>query len=246
MLVMARHVKNQKRKRHGTSFWDHEYKNAEHLALSVNPSEDLLKFTRWIERRDKHEILNQHSSVIDVGCGNGRNILYLAQTYGMKGVGCDSSAAAIKEAKRLSADLPITYETRSMAGTYDLPDESQDLALDMMASHFLSTAERTELRDELYRMLKPGGWLFMKTFLRDGDLHTARLIKENPGAEPNAYIHPVIGVQEFAYSEEELVAFLEERFIVHKTYASHRHVSKGKARKRRTISVYAEKDPFAK
>lgn len=246
MLVMARHVKNHKRKRHGSAFWDHEYKHAEHLALSANPSEDLLKFTRWLKRRSKHTILNPLGTVIDVGCGNGRNILYLAQAFGMHGYGYDSSAAAIKEAKRLGEKLPLAFETRSMAGTYDLPDASQDLALDMMASHFLSAPERTGLRDELYRILKPGGWLFMKTFLRDGDLHTARLLKENPGTEPNTYIHPVIGVQEFTYSEAELVSFLEERFIVHKSYASHQHVSRGKARKRRTISVYAEKDPFAK
>ncbi len=37
----------------------------------------------------------------------------------------------------------------------------------------------------------------------------------------------------------------EERFIVHKAYASHKHLSKGRARKRRTISIYAEKDPYA-
>jgi len=245
---MARHVRNHKNKRHGVAFWDQEYTKADHLALSVAASGDLEKFTRWLERQTKRTILNPTSSVVDFGCGNGRNLLYLAGSYGMHGYGCDSSGAAIKEARTLAAqeNANLTYEVRSMAGLHpDIADESQMLALDMMSSHFLKREERALLRDEIYRVLKPGGYFFMKTFLKDGDLHTKRLLAENPGPEAGMYIHPVIGVPEYVYSEEELVGFLSEKFIVHKTYASHKHKSKGKALKRRTISVYAQKDPYA-
>jgi hypothetical protein len=51
-----------------------------------------------------------------------------------------------------------------------------------------------------------------------------------------------MGVAEYVYSEEELVAFLSEKFIVRKIYRSHRHATKGGTGKRRTISIYAEKD----
>jgi SAM-dependent methyltransferase len=244
---MARHVKNhKKRSPHGTAFWDQEYTKAEHLALSTEASDDLEKFCRWLERESKRTVLNPLSSAIDLGCGNGRNLVYLAREFGMRGIGYDSSSAAIKEAKRLSQGMNLTYGVRSIAGALDVEDESQMLALDMMSSHFLKTDERIMLRNEIHRVLKPGGYLFMKTFLRDGDLHSKRLISENPAEEENSYIHPVIGVQEHVYSEEELLAFLEEKFIIHKTYASHKHISRGKARKRRTISVYAQKDPYAK
>jgi len=116
--------------------------------------------------------------------------------------------------------------------------------LDMMSSHFLNKEDRTVLRDEIYRVLKPGGYLFMKTFLKDGDIHTARLLEEKPGPEEGSYIHPVIGVAEYVYTEEELVDFLGDKFIVQKTYPSHKHKSKGKARKRRTISIYAQKEAY--
>lgn len=241
---MARHVKNKKRNRHGTAFWDQEYTQAEHLALSEEASGDLMKFCRWLERRTKRTLLNATNAAIDLGCGNGRNLIYLAQQFGMHGTGYDSSAAAIKEARRLSEGANLHFEVRSMAGAITVPEDSQTLALDMMSSHFLKKDERRLLRDEIHRILKPGGFLFMKTFLRDGDLHTTRLINEAPGEELGSYIHPVIGVQEYVYGEEELVTFLEEKFIVHKVYTSHKHVSKGKAWKRRTISVYAEKDPY--
>ena len=244
---MARYVKNQKNRRHGTAFWDHEYTNAEHLSMSVEVSSDLEKFTRWLERQTKRSVLNPTSSVVDFGCGNGRNLLYLAGSFGMHGYGCDSSGAAIKEAKRLAEQegANLKYEVRSMAGKHpQIADESQALALDMMSSHFLNKEERLLLRDEIYRVLKPGGYLFMKTFLKDDDLHTQRLLKERPGPEEGSYIHPVIGVPEYVYSQQELIDFLGEKFTIHKTYASHKHKSKGKARKRRTISVYAQKSPY--
>lgn len=241
---MARHIKNQKRKRHGVSFWDHEYTHAEHLSLSDMASGDLQKFTRWLERQTKRAVLNPTSSVVDVGCGNGRNLLYLAATYNMHGIGYDSSGAAIKAAKELSKDWQLKYDVHSIAEPLPLADSSQMLALDMMSSHFLNVKQRMQLRDELYRVLKPGGYLFMKTFLKDGDLHTQQLLKERPGPETGSYIHPVIGVAEYVYSSQELLEFLGEKFTVHKTYASHKHLSKGRARKRRTISVYAQKDSY--
>ncbi len=241
---MARHVKNKKKNRHGTAFWDQEYTKAEHLALSEEASGDLKKFCRWLERQTKRTLLNPLNSSIDLGCGNGRNLIYLAKEFGLRGIGYDSSGAAIKEAKRLSEGLELHFETRSMAGELIVPDETQTIALDMMSSHFLKKEERLLLRDEIHRTLKPGGFLFMKTFLSDGDLHTKRLLEENPGNEPGSYIHPVIGVQEYVYSEAELTEFLEEKFIVEKIYTSHKHKAKGKAWKRRTISVYAQKDPY--
>ncbi len=234
-----------KRRRHGTAFWDNEYASGgEYLALSENESEDLAKFSRWLKRQKDALPLSRDSKVLDLGCGNGRNLIFLSRNFGVSGVGYDISSAAIAKARRAGKDLPLTFETRSVAGVLDLPDNSQDLVLDMMSSHFLSESERASLRDEAYRVLRPGGWLFMKTFLRDGDLHTERLLKAVPTKEAGTYMHPVIGVPEHAYFEEELTDFLSEKFLVKKVYRSHKHISRGKARKRRTISVYAEKDPY--
>lgn len=242
MAMKPNFVRKKKRKVHGATFWDREYTNPEHLKLSADESADLAKFTRWLGRREREDLLTSGGSVLDAGCGNGRNLIFLAQQYGLSGIGVDISSAAIAQAKKASGELPITYHVGS-AGT-DLPaeDASQALVLDMMTSHFLDKAGREHLRDELFRVLAPGGYLFMKTFLKDKDLHTARLIKERPGPEEGSYIHPVMGVAEYVYSEEELVAFLSERFIVRKIYRSHKHSFKGRARKRRTISIYAEKD----
>jgi SAM-dependent methyltransferase len=242
MAVKPNFTKKKKRKVHGATFWDQEYTNPAHLKLSTAHSGDLAKFTRWLERQNNEIVLQSGASALDAGCGNGRNLIYLAEHFNMKGVGVDISSAAIAQARRASSNLPITYHVGSAGSPLPVPDASQSLVLDMMTSHFLDKDARLKLRDELHRALVPGGFLFMKTFLKDEDLHTARLLKDFPGTEAGSYIHPVMGVAEYVYSEDELVAFLSEKFIIRKIYRSHRHATKGGAGKRRTIAIYAEKD----
>lgn len=244
MAVKPNFTKKKKRKNHGANFWDTEYTTPSHLKLSSVHSGDLAKFTRWLVRQKRTDLLNVTSSVLDIGCGNGRNLIFLAREFGNFGVGFDVSKAAISQAETASEGFSLKYQVRSIAGALNLAPASQNLVLDMMTSHFLNQAERLALREEIYQVLKPGGFLFIKTFLKDEDLHTERLLKEHPGQEAGTYIHPVMGVAEYVYSEEELVNFLQERFIVHKIYRSHKHSFHGQARKRRTITIYAEKDPY--
>lgn len=236
----------KKRKVHGAAFWDREYTNPEHLKLSTRESADLAKFTRWVIRQKRGDILAVGNSAVDAGCGNGRNLVWLANEFQMKGVGVDISSAAIAQARRMSQEFDLGNDIKYHVGTAGNPlpaeDASQSLALDMMTSHFLTKDERAALRDELWRTLQPGGFLFIKTFLKDEDGHTARLLREVPGPEEGSYIHPVMGVPEYVYSEAELREFLEERFLIRQVYRSHRHRSRDGHGKRRTISVYAEKD----
>ena len=101
--------------------------------LSENESEDL-KFTHWISRREREDILNGPMSVVDAGCGNGRNLIYLAREFGLQGVSIDISSAAIAKQKA-SVDLPIKYEVGNAGDLLKLEDGSQSLALDMMTPH---------------------------------------------------------------------------------------------------------------
>lgn len=243
MAFKPNFTKKKKRKVHGATFWDREYTDPKHLKLSLSVSADLEKFIRWHDRqKGVPPIFQAGNSAFDAGCGNGRNLVYLGHLYDMKGIGVDISSAAIAQAKLASTDLSVEYHIGSAGDPLPAEDESQAVALDMMTSHFLSKEQRTQLRDELHRILIPGGYLFMKTFLKDEDRHTVRLLKEFPGEELGSYIHPVMGVAEYVYSEDELIAFLEEKFLIRKISRSHRHATKGGTGKRRTISIYAEKD----
>lgn len=229
-------------------FWNKEYKDKggnerqSHLAISDTPSEDLLHFLQWLEREYRGSIFNKESLVFDAGCGNGRNLIYLANTYHVHGVGYDISQEALEQARAKSHPYTITYTARSIAGPIALESASVDLVLDMMASHFLTEQEREELLAEIHRILKPGGWLFYKTFLLDGDMNARELLRDHPGTEHNTYIHPKIGVPEHVSTEEEIAQTFAPYFTIHKILRSHKHIDKhGRANKRRSISVYAER-----
>lgn len=241
-------------------FWDKEYKRggkptrkgftnhrdkkaAPNLALSTNPSEDFLKFTRWLERSTGRAYLRPVASALDIGCGNGRNLFSLSKEFGCQGVGFDISHEAIIQAKKRNEKekLPLEFSVRDMKEALPLPDASQTFVLDMMASHFLNNAERKNLLAEIVRVLRPDGWLFFKTFLLDEDLHAARLLRDHSSGEEGTYIHPEVGVPEHVFTEEEIDALLSPNFIIHKMLRSHRHIKNGRAWKRRSISVYAQK-----
>lgn len=225
------------------TFWDKEYKNAEHFSLSERPAEDLLKFTRWLERDSGRQFLNPTVNVLDLGCGNGRNLIYLAKTYGVRGVGYDISDVAIKQAKLQcqGAPLRLKFKSRSITGKIDLVDSSVDIVLDMMASHYLTSAERAFLVDEIVRVLKPGGFLLHKTFLLDEDINAKNLLRKYPADEPNSYIHPTIGSLEHVSTEDEIRAVYEPYFGIKKMEKSGKHILHGKAGKRRSIIVYMKK-----
>ena len=229
------------RRHKSKKFWDREYEAKKHFTLSENPGEDLLKFLRWFEREYGHPLLNYKSSVLDLGCGNGRNLIYLAQTYGSHGIGIDSSAEAVKHARLVSKELPVKYFVLSIAHPLPIQDASQTLVLDMMTSHSLKKEDREHLRKESARVLKYDGWLFLKTFLRDEDRHAERLLKEYPANEEGSYIHPQIGLAEHVFKGDELSKELEAFFAIQKIKKSHGHLSRGHARKRRSMSVYAKK-----
>jgi SAM-dependent methyltransferase len=232
-------------------FWDKEYAGGlkdkgGYLALSDEPSEDLQKFVRFLERDSGREYLNPMQSVVDLGCGNGRNLVYLSREFGVKGTGYDIAHSAIVQAKKASEGhpggaLPLTYEVRSIAGPLPFPNESQAVVLDMMVSHFLGSEERKVMIGEVARVLKPGGWFFLKTFLLDEDKHAKRLLEEHPSGEAGSYIHPEIRVAEHVSTQEELVALLAPFFKIHKIHKSHGHLKKTRSAKRRSISVYAER-----
>ncbi|MEK7118188.1 MAG: class I SAM-dependent methyltransferase, partial [Patescibacteria group bacterium] len=157
--------------------------------------------------------------------------------------GYDISNEAIKLSRLASKNLPISYTVRSIEGALDLPDNSVDVVLDMMTSHFLKEKERGTLRAEILRVLKPGGWLFFKSFLLEGDLNARRLLKEHPADEKGAYIHPTLGVYEHVWTEESLREFFGPHFAIHKLERSHKHLKRGRAWKRRTVTAYLQK-PF--
>lgn len=211
--------------------------------LSHEPSEDLEKFSRFLEREYGRKYLNPLCQATDLGCGNGRNLIYLAEHFGFKGYGVDISSEAIAQARQHAQDkaLNITFTVGSLTDPLPHKSGTQAIIIDAMASHILNEAQREKFLEEIVRVLRPDGWYFFKTFLLEGDDHAKRLLQEHPGTEAHTYIHPEIGVQERVFTIAELEALLEPHFTIHKIYKSHGHRKNGRAFRRRSVTVYAQK-----
>lgn len=225
-------------KKDSKRFWDKEYKNPDIFNLSKEPAEDLKKFTRWLEREFDGNFIDQKSFVLDVGCGNGRNLIYLSKEFRCKGVGYDISDEAIKQARESAKGLPLEFISRNIAGTYPLEDGSVDVIIDMMASHYLRESDRQIYLKEISRILKPGGFLLLKSFLKEEDRDAERLLKEHGAGEEDAYIHPEHGIYEHVWAENKMRNFFESYFDIEKIERSGKHIMNGKAFKRRHFVAY--------
>lgn len=226
-------------------FWNQEYKDPTMFLLSEEVSTDLVKFCRWMLKEYGKDALRSEISVLDAGCGNGRNLLWMNREFGINGFGYDISDEGIKQALAQAAKQKyggkLVFKVHSVGDTIPLADESVDVVLDMMASHFLKNKEREQFIKEVARVLKPQGVLFFKSFYMERDGHTKALLAANPSDEKNAYIHPKLGVYEYVWEDATLEESFGKDFICMKKEASHKHHIKGKPARRRSVVCYFEK-----
>jgi len=85
-----------------------------------------------------------HGKAIDIGCGTGTNLLYLAQ-HQWEVTGIDYAPLAIKAARRKLKPYSATLLVADVTKLCDLPlPGPYDLALDMGCFHSLSTTGRED------------------------------------------------------------------------------------------------------
>lgn len=125
------------------------------------------------------------ASVLDVGCGQGRNALYLSQR-GFTVHGCDLSPVAIKAAK-VRVHKKRARVSFQIADLVHLPyaDSSFTVAVCVHMLPYHLRADLTKGVRELRRILQPGGWLYLD--LLD---HTDREYGHGQQLEPHTFLDP--------------------------------------------------------
>lgn len=103
-------------------------------------------------------------SALDIGCGQGRNSLYLAQ-QGFSVTGIDSSVEAIECLKKLTIneELDVTAEVADIEKFSITKNHYQLIVANTLLDHLL--AEQSDVTaQEIIDGLAPGGFLFVSVF----------------------------------------------------------------------------------
>ena len=99
-------------------------------------------------------------TILDVGCGSGQTLAWFSQRFGAwRTLGCDISSDAVAAATRLGFEI-----TQASVLALPYPTASADVVvtLDVLQHVPLGGGDLTALR-EMHRVLRPGGWLFVRT-----------------------------------------------------------------------------------
>lgn len=112
------------------------------------------------------------STVLDAGCGYGRNLVYLLQA-GCTVFAADADAEGIAHVRALSASLhtglPDTNFQVALLDHLPFPDALADVVLCNSVLHFANDEDHFRaMLAELWRVLRPGGMLFCRVGSRIG------------------------------------------------------------------------------
>jgi SAM-dependent methyltransferase len=134
-------------------------------------------------------------SVLDVGCGYGRDTRYLASELGCRVLGVDPSPAAVTAARRQrSATLDVDFVASDLVElAAGLEDGARfDVVFACNVYHLLGPIGRREFAAALGAVARPGGLLFLSTLSPRDPQHYAvgrQVLGEERSWVDKVYLH---------------------------------------------------------
>lgn len=198
---------------HQGNIWDREYKNPKLVTKNDGPQADTLRFLKFLKKDKKYRV--EDISILDLGCGTGRNANYLAER-GNNVIGIEISKTALSIAKDRARDLGVIVDYRlgDIGEKYDIKDDSIDVVLDVTSSNSLSDKCREIYLNEMNRVLKREGFVFVRALCKDGNKNVKNLLKGSPGREYDTYIIKEIGLTERVFSREDFIKMYSKYFKI--------------------------------
>jgi ubiquinone/menaquinone biosynthesis C-methylase UbiE len=130
---------------------------------------DVTRYKPWPQTVDFINELPDDSSILDLGCGNGRNTIYLASlARGFKIIAIDFSVKMLRIAKNKSKQQKLKENIEFVLGDIakiPFATSSMDNAIYVATLHHLPTSDlRLQSLKDLKRCLKPGGRAFVSVW----------------------------------------------------------------------------------
>jgi ubiquinone/menaquinone biosynthesis C-methylase UbiE len=184
--------------------WNQEYKKKSFMT-GEKVQKSVLNFAKFLKKefglRGK-DLPFKGLTVLDLGAGEGKVSAYFAER-GAKVVAIEISSVAHRQAKYKYSHLDIEFINDNFAKKLPFDSQYFDIVLDVTSSNSLSKQQRELYLEEVQRLLKFGGFFFVRALCLDGDSNAKKLLNKHPGTEYGTYILPEIGLQERVFTLKE-------------------------------------------
>ncbi|MCX6754407.1 MAG: class I SAM-dependent methyltransferase [Candidatus Nomurabacteria bacterium] len=189
---------------HQGNTWEREYRNPLLVTKNEGPQADTLRFLKFLKKEEKFRV--EDRVILDLGCGTGRNSNYLAEK-GNTVIGIEISKTALNLAKERANNLEVEVDYRlgDIGESYNIKDNFVDVVIDVTSSNSLNDIGRESYLNEVNRVLKNGGYFFVRALAKDGNKNVKNLLKDNPGLEYDTYVIKEIGLTERVFSRDDFV-----------------------------------------
>lgn len=198
------------------------------------PSGSVVEFARFLE---EHGV--RSGSAIDLGCGRGRNSVFLAER-GFDVSSIDFVPDMIEALRQQSEALGLTNRIhaycQSVTEPWPFPSQMFDVAIDAFCyKHQVVAAEKAVYRRELARVMKAGSF-YLLTLAGVDDGYYGPLLESSPAPSERMIIDPAIDIPSILYTKEDVVREFADAFdLVHYTHKLRDGIMHGKTYQRSTL-----------
>lgn len=187
--------------------WDQEYEKPVLMTGSTTAQPSVLKLLRLLKKQ--YDFRVEDKRILDFACGTGRLAIDLAQR-GATVSGFDISGIAIEQARKMAHEHGLRIDLKQFEwnarATIDEREAYFDGVIMNMAFHLFDAAGRTHGLQEIHRILRPRGFVVIRTLAVEGDSNAKQLLVDHPSPQdPGSYRMPDMKHDEHPFSRTELM-----------------------------------------
>ena len=108
--------------------------------------------------KEVQNMIPPRSSLLEVGCGSGRDSFYFAE-HGYSVLATDFSEVAVEKNKEKYQSENLSFEVLNISNKTSFKDNSFDVIYSRLSLHYFRDTDTKNIFEELHRILKPSGYL---------------------------------------------------------------------------------------